>query len=84
MKAEAVAVAALSICVFLSFYFAFLSFQETDDAIKKQLVTFAASSIIAGVVMMACLIVYVGIKRAFLNIADQFRRIREPRKTDDS
>jgi hypothetical protein len=48
MKVESIAVVILTICIFLSFYFAFLSFQEIDVAVKKQLLTFTAYSLIAG------------------------------------
>jgi len=63
---ESAVLAACTVCIFFSFYFAFLSFQLVDDALKKESVTFAAYSLITGVVLLACLIVYLGIKKAFL------------------
>jgi len=62
---ESITVVIITICIFLSFYFTFLSFQTIDDALKKQLVTLAASSLITGVVIFACLTIYLGIKRLF-------------------
>jgi len=80
LKAEAVAVAVLTVCLFISFYFAFLSFQEVDDALKKQLVTIAAYSLVTGVVIMACLTIYLGIKKAFSRMDDQLRSREEPQE----
>jgi uncharacterized membrane protein len=65
LKVESAAVATLIVCIFLSFYFAFLSFQGIDDALKKQLVTFAIYFLITGVVILACMAIYIGLKRAF-------------------
>jgi NADH:ubiquinone oxidoreductase subunit 6 (subunit J) len=62
---ESIIVVILAICIFLSFYFTVLSFQTVDDALKKQLVTLAAYSLITGVVIFACLMIYLGIKKAF-------------------
>jgi hypothetical protein len=80
---EVVAVATLTVCIFLAFYFAFLSFQEADDALRKQLVTLATYSLIAGVAIMACMMMYAGIRKAFSRIGDQLKRIREPREPSD-
>lgn len=65
MKVESGAVVTLAVCISLSFYFSFLAFQSNDDAFKKQFVTFAATSVVASVVIVTCLIVYLGIRKAF-------------------
>jgi hypothetical protein len=49
-----------------------------DDALKKQLVTLAASSLITGVIMLACITISLGIKKAFPRVADELRSRREP------
>jgi len=77
LKVESAVVAVLAICIFLSFYFAFLSFQAMDDALKKQLVTLAASSIITGVIILACMTIYLGIKKAFSSVEDMLRGSEE-------
>ena len=71
LKAESVTLAIFSICIFLSFYFIFLSFQAVDDVLKKQLVTLAAFSVITGAILLACLTVYLGIKKAFPKVEIQ-------------
>jgi hypothetical protein len=71
LKVESAIVAVLAVCIFLSFYFALLSFQALDDAIKKQLVTLAAYILISGIIILSILIVHVGIKKAFSTIEDQ-------------
>jgi len=78
LKVETATVVVLAICIFLSFYFTFLSFQTMDDTLKKQLVTFAAYSIITGVVILAILMIQVGIKKAFSRVADELRSRGEP------
>ena len=78
LKVESITVAILAICIFLSFYFTFLSFQTVDDALKKQLVTLAAYSIISGVVILAILMIHVGIKKAFSRVNDQLKHGEEP------
>jgi len=78
LKVESITVVILAICIFLSFYFTFLSFQTVDDALKKQLVTLAASSLITGVIMLACITISLGIKKAFPRVADELRSRREP------
>jgi len=80
---ESITVIVLGICIFLSFYFAFLSFQAADDALKKQLVTLAASSIITGVVIFACLTIYSGIKKAFSSIEERLRSSEESADYDE-
>jgi prepilin signal peptidase PulO-like enzyme (type II secretory pathway) len=73
LKVESAIVAVLAVCIFLSFYFALLSFQAMDDALKKQLVTLAAYTLISGIIILSILIVHVGIKKAFSTVDDQLR-----------
>ena len=73
LKVETVTVVILAFCIFLSFYFTFLSFQISDEAVKKQLVTLAASSLITGVVIFACLMIHLGIKKAFSRVEYHLR-----------
>jgi len=77
---ESITVVILAICIFLSFYFTFLSFQTVDDASKKQLVTLAAYSIITGVIVLASLMIHLGIKKAFSAVEDQLRSSEESTK----
>jgi len=77
LKVESITVAILTICIFLSFYFTFLSFQTVDDALKKQLVTLAASSLITGVIMLACITISLGIKKAFPRVDNKLRSRKE-------
>jgi len=49
-----------------------------DDALKKQLVTLAAYSIIGGVVILAILMIHIGIKKALSRVADQLKHSEEP------
>jgi len=83
LKVESIIVVILAICIFLSFYFAFLSFQTVDDALKKQLVTLAASSLITGVILLACLTISFGIKKAFSRIEDQLTITEEQSEKDE-
>jgi len=78
LKVESIAVTVVTICIFLSFYFAFLSFQSIDDVLKKQLVTFAVSSLITGGIILACMTIYLGIKKAFSRLKEQIRSSEEP------
>jgi hypothetical protein len=80
---ESIIVVILAICIFLSFYFTFLSFQTVDDALKKQLVTLAASSLITGVIILACITISFGIKKAFSRIEDQLKITEEPSEKDE-
>jgi len=83
LKVESVTVVILTICIFLSFYFTFLSFQAVDDTLKKQLVTVAASSIITGVILFACLTIYLGIKKAFSRVETQLESSEESSEHDE-
>jgi hypothetical protein len=74
---ESITVVILAICIFLSFYFTFLSFQTIDDALKKQLVTLAASSLITGVIILACITISLEIKKAFPRVDNKLSR-KEP------
>ena len=76
-------VVVLAVCLFPSFYFAFLSFQAVDDASKKQLVFLAASSLITGVMILACLTVYSGIKKAVSGVEISEETAREPTEYDE-
>jgi hypothetical protein len=69
-KIEAVTLIFIVICISLSFYLAFLSFQTLDKNLSKQLVAFAASFLIAGLTIFAALTVHVGIKKAFSRTGD--------------
>ncbi|NWG11473.1 hypothetical protein HXY33_07000 [Candidatus Bathyarchaeota archaeon] len=82
MKVESITIMVLALCIFLSFYFTYLSFQTMDDTFKKQLVVLAASSLIAGVVLFACMTIYLGIRRAFSRFEDQLINIEEPTEED--
>ena len=84
MKVESGAVIALAICVFLSFYCALFTFQTTDDALKKQALTVAASTLVTGVIIMAFLTIYLGMKKAFSRVEDQLGAIREQSKPDEN
>jgi TRAP-type C4-dicarboxylate transport system permease small subunit len=80
---ELVTITAFAICIFLSFYFTFLSFQAIDDTLKKQLVTLAASSLITGIILLACMTIYLGIKKIFSNVEYQLRSSEEPSEYDE-
>jgi len=49
-----------------------------DDALKKQLVTLAAYSLITGVIMLACITISLGIKKAFPRVDNKLRSRKEP------
>jgi len=83
LKVESITVVILAICIFLSFYFTFLSFQTVNDALKKQFVTLAASSLITGVIILACITISFGIKKAFSRIEDQLKITEEPSEKDE-
>lgn len=62
MKAESAILIAFTICLFLTFYFVYLSFQTTEETLKRELVTFAVYSLVSGIVVLACMTVYIGIR----------------------
>lgn len=64
-KIEAVTIIFIVICISISFYLVFLSFQILDELLRKQFVAFAASFLITGIAIFAALTVYLGIKIAF-------------------
>ena len=69
-KIEAVTLIFIVICISLSFYLAFLSFQTLDENLSKQLVAFAASFLITGVTIFAALTVHLGIKKVVSTTED--------------
>ena len=73
MKVESAAIAILTLCIFLTFYFSFLSLQSIDETIKKQLVTLAIYSILTGIIILTSLIIHLGIKKALTPIETQLR-----------
>ena len=83
LKVESITVVILAICIFLSFYFTFLSFQTVDDALKKEFVTLAASSLITGVIILACLTISFWINKAFSRIEYQLRITEEQSEKDE-
>jgi uncharacterized membrane protein len=74
---ESAAIAILTLCIFLTFYFSFLSLQSIDETIKKQLVTLAIYSILTGIIILTSLIIHLGIKKAFSRVEIQLRNRRE-------
>jgi len=70
---ESAAIAILTLCIFLTFYFSFLSLQSIDETIKKQLVTLAIYSILTGIIILTSLIIHLGIKKALTSIETQLR-----------
>jgi FtsH-binding integral membrane protein len=66
------------VCLFISFYFSFLSFQAVDENAKKQLVLVAAFSIIAGATIFACFLVYIGIRKVFAKVETGVKEAEEP------
>jgi membrane protein insertase Oxa1/YidC/SpoIIIJ len=71
MKVESLILASVAICLFLTFYFSYLSFQTTEDQIKKQFTLLATFSLIAGMVLLASIAIYIIIKKAFTHVEDQ-------------
>jgi uncharacterized membrane protein (DUF485 family) len=68
LKTESLTVTVLLVCLFLSFYFSFLSLQALDEDFRKQLALVAASSLIAGAALFACLLTYIGIRKVFVKV----------------
>ena len=83
MKIESVVIIALTICIFMSFYLTFLSFQTVDDTLRKQIMTLAASSLITGVIVFATMTVYLGIKKTISRVEDQLGGIEEAAPHDE-
>jgi hypothetical protein len=65
LTVESIAVVVLAVCLFLSFYFAFLAFQMVDVASKRECAALAVSSLVASVTIFACLMIYLPLKRVF-------------------
>jgi len=55
----------IMVCIFMSFYFVFLSLQATDTATKLPFVALATSCLITGTVMFVCWMAYAGINEIF-------------------
>lgn len=62
MKVEFVGVIVRAVCTSVSFCFAFLSLSAIDDALRRQLATLSASSLIVGLIVLASLIAYLRVK----------------------
>lgn len=73
-KIEAVTLIFIVVCISLSFYLAFLSFQTLNETLRKQLVVFAASFLITGITVFAALTVHLGIKKAFSRTQSAVKR----------
>lgn len=80
MKAESAILVAVSVCIFLAFYFSLLSFQTIDDVWKRQFVTLAVSSLFAGIIIFGCLAIYIGIEKFF--VETELSNIQELSKTE--
>jgi hypothetical protein len=65
VKFETAVVIVIMACIFMSFYFSFLSFQTADSATKLPFVALATSCLITGGVMLACWMAYAGINEVF-------------------
>ncbi|MEM3580203.1 MAG: hypothetical protein QXH40_05025 [Candidatus Bathyarchaeia archaeon] len=81
MKAESAIVVAVAICLFLTFYFSYLSLQAFDDTLKKQFILLALASLLAGAVIFGCLTIYLGIKKIF--IKTELSGIQELQESED-
>jgi len=81
LKAESAIVIAASVCIFLTFYFSYLSLQALDDALKRQFVLLALVSLLAGVMIFGCLAVYFGIRKIFVKA--EFSGIQEAQKSEN-
>ncbi|MEM1552580.1 MAG: hypothetical protein QXH03_07945 [Candidatus Bathyarchaeia archaeon] len=66
MKAESTIIVTVATCLFLTFYFSYLSLQAFDDTLKKQFILLALVSLLAGAVIFGCLTIYLGIKKIFI------------------
>ena len=69
MKAESAILVAVSVCIFLSFYFSLLSFLSVEDTLKRQFVLLAMYSLLSGIIVFGCLIVYIAMKKVFAKTA---------------
>jgi len=81
LKAESAIVVTVAICLFLTFYFSYLSLQAFDDTLKKQFILLALVSLLAGAVIFGCLTIYLGIKKIF--IKTELSGIQELQESED-
>jgi hypothetical protein len=63
---ESAIIATVSVCIFLAFYFSYLSLQTFDESLKRQFVLLALSSLLIGATIFGCLTIYIGIKKIFV------------------
>lgn len=84
LKVESVILVVVALCIFMSFYFTYLSFQTADDTFKKQFVILAASSLITCVVVFACMTIYIGIKKTIARFRDQLSDFEEQTDSEDA
>jgi hypothetical protein len=63
---EAVTLTSIAVCISMSFYLAFLSFQTLNESWRRQLVISAIFFLMAGASIFAALTIHLGIKRAIL------------------
>jgi len=80
LRAESAIVVAVAVCIFLAFYFSYLSLQAFDDAIKRQFILLALSSLLTGAVIFGCLAIYIGIKKIFIKA--EMSEIQETRESE--
>jgi hypothetical protein len=79
---ESAILVAVSVCIFLAFYFSLLSFQAVDDTLKRQFVILAAISLLTGIIVFGCLAIYIGMKKVFVEA--KLSNIQELSKTEQS
>jgi len=65
LKAESAILVAISVCIFLSFYFSLLSFLSVEESLKRQFVLLAVYSLLSGIIVFGCLMVYLVMKKVF-------------------
>jgi hypothetical protein len=68
---ELVGVIVRVVCTSVSFCFAFLSLSAMDDALRRQLATLSASSLIIGLMVLASLVAYLRVKAMRLVAVDR-------------
>ncbi|MEM3566325.1 MAG: hypothetical protein QXK18_05580 [Candidatus Bathyarchaeia archaeon] len=81
MKAEPAIVVTVVICLFLTFYFSYLSLQAFEDTIKKQFVLLAFLSLLTGATIFGCLAIYLGIRKIFIRA--ELSDLQETRESED-
>jgi FtsH-binding integral membrane protein len=69
LKAESAILVAISVCIFLSFYFSLLSFLSVEESLKRQFVLLAVYSLLSGIIVFGCLMVYLAMKKVFAKAA---------------